>query len=244
MRFSLVATIVIAWVVSMSALLAIGSLVFAQEPEAAAPSAESPATGADETAKGHDDHKAGGHGHAGHDDTDLSHGNAGPNQEKVEEVRFDLALASLIIFLALLAILTKFAWGPISHGLEAREHAIAEQIENARRDSEKAAEQLRLYEQKLVAAADEARNLIGEARKEAERAREQIVTEAKAAAQHEKDRAIADIQLARQEALRAIAQRSVDTAIKLAGNIVKREIKPGDHEQLIKQALQELPSAN
>jgi F-type H+-transporting ATPase subunit b len=128
--------------------------------------------------------------------------------------------------------------------LEAREHAIAEQIENARRDSEKAAEQLRLYEQKLVAAADEARNLIGEARKEAERAREQIVTEAKAAAQHEKDRAIADIQLARQEALRAIAQRSVDTAIKLAGNIVKREIKPGDHEQLIKQALQELPSAN
>lgn len=251
MRFSHVATLVIAWVVGMSALLAIGTLAFAQEPEAAAPeaprsdaSAEMPAEAAHNDAKGHDDHKAGDHGHGGHDDTDLSHGNAGPNQGKVEEVRFDLALASLIIFLLLLAVLTKFAWGPISHGLEAREHAIAEQIENARKDSEKAAEQLRLYEQKLTAAADEARNLIGEARREAERAREQIVAEAQAAAQHEKDRAIADIQLAKQEALRAIAQRSVDTAITLAGNIVKREIKPGDHEQLISQALKELPSVN
>lgn len=251
MRFSLVATLVIAWVLGMSGLMAVGALAFGQEPEAAAPdasasksSAEASADGDHKEVKGHDDHKAGDHGHGAHDDTDLSHGNAGPDQERVEEVRFDLALASLIIFLALLAILTKFAWGPISHGLEAREHAIAEQIENARKDSEKAAEQLRLYEQKLVAAADEARNLIGEARKEAERAREQIVTEAKAAAQHEKDRAIADIQLAKDEALRVIAQRSVDTAIRLAGNIVKREIKPGDHEQLIAQAVKELPSVN
>src|SRR4051812_13822601 len=217
MRFSLIATLVIAWVVSMSALLAVGGLAFGQDPEASTPDAAEPMAspaakeaGHGVDAKAHGDHKAGGH----HDDTDLSHGNAGPNQTKVEEVRFDLALASAIIFLLLLAVLTKFAWGPISHGLETRENAIAERIENARLDAEKAAEQLRLYEQKLTAAADEARNLIAEARREAERAREQIVTEAKTAAQNEKDRAIADIQLAKQEALRAIAQRSVDTAIR------------------------------
>jgi len=225
----------------MSGLLVLSALAFAQETEEtrSAPAAEA-------TSDGHktEAHKGNDHGHGAHNDTDLSHGNAGPNMDKVEEVRFDLALASAIIFLLLLAVLTKFAWGPISHGLETREHGIAEQIENARKDAEKAAEQLRQYEMRLTAAADEARNLIAEARREAERAREQIVTEAKATAQQEKERAIADIQLAKDDALRSIAQRSVDAAIRLAGNIVKREIKPADHEQLISQALKELPSVN
>src|SRR4051812_28525674 len=39
--------------------------------------------------------------------------NAGPGLEKPEEYKSDLAIATFIVFLVLLAILWKFAWGPI-----------------------------------------------------------------------------------------------------------------------------------
>ena len=41
----------------------------------------------------------------------------------------DLAICTAIVFVALLAILWKFAWGPISAGLDKREQSIAGNIE-------------------------------------------------------------------------------------------------------------------
>ena len=54
------------------------------------------------------------------------------------EFNVDLALWTLIIFLGLLAVLTKFAWKPILEGLNARESGIADEIENAKLANEQA----------------------------------------------------------------------------------------------------------
>lgn len=201
-----------------------------------------------EAVKGHDDHAAhgdhGSHGGHGHDPHDLSEGDGSPTLTKPDDLKFDLAIYTAVVFFLLLALLGKFAWGPICHALEAREHAIAAQIEEARVNAEKAAESLRQYEARLLAAADEARDLISQARREAEAAKESIVAEAQAAAQRERERAVADITAARDLALREIAQRSVDTAISLAGQIVRRELKPQDHQGIIREVLDTLPSQN
>ena len=52
----------------------------------------------------------------------------------------------------------------------------------------------------------------------------------------------ADISAAKNQALREIAEKSVDTAIGLARNIIRREVRPGDHEQLIQDALKQFPN--
>ncbi len=187
-----------------------------------------------------DDHAAGNHaagGHGAHDDTDLSHANATAELSNPAEMRFDLAIYTAVVFFLLLAILYKFGWGPISRGLEHREKSIADKIEQATRAAEQATEQLKQYEAKLAAAADEARAIVAQAHKDGEATREKIVAEANASAQRERDRAVADINAAKNEALRAIAKQSVDTAIKLAGDIVNREVKPAEHERLINEAL-------
>src|SRR4051794_33128053 len=67
----------------------------------------------------HDDQGKHGGGH--HDQYDLSHANAGPNLNKPEEFKSDLAIYTFVVFMLLLALLTKFAWGPISQGLAKRE---------------------------------------------------------------------------------------------------------------------------
>ena len=50
---------------------------------------------------------------------------------------------------------------------------------------------------------------------------------------------MADITIAKNQALDQIAQKSVQTAVSLASNILRREVKPQEHEAIIGEADQE-----
>src|SRR5262245_17211247 len=95
--------------------------------------------------------------HAEHDETDVGHGNASAALPSPTDFRFDLSLFSFVVFLLLLAVLYKFAWGPIAAALEQREETISRQMEDARLASEKATRKMKEYEVGLAAATDEAR---------------------------------------------------------------------------------------
>ena len=154
------------------------------------------------------------------------------------QVRIDTMIFSLIIFGLLLLVLWKYAWGPIMQGLEKREKSIAKDIDDARTANEKAQAVLAQYEQKMQAAAEETSRMMTEARADAERARQRIVEEANAEAQRQRDRAVAEINAARDAAVRDLAERSVDSAVTLAGNLVGKELRPDDHQRLIEQSLE------
>jgi F-type H+-transporting ATPase subunit b len=216
-----------------------------EKGEAKGEHAEAAHTKAEEHAPGakageHADH-AGGHGH---DDTDLGHGNKTAALDSPADLRFDLSIYTFLVFLILLAVLYKFAWGPIAAALEQREETIARQIAEAKLASEKAALQLKEYEARLAAATDEARQIVAQSRKDAEMAKDKIVAEAREAAGKERDRAVAEIGVAKNQALDEIAQRSVQTAISLAGNIIRREVKPQEHEALIGEAVNQFSKLN
>jgi F-type H+-transporting ATPase subunit b len=194
---------------------------------------------------GGESHDAGGgHDAHAHDPHDLSHANATAQLRAAQELRMDLGIATFLVFLLLLGILAKFAWGPIAAALERREETIAKQIEEARRASELATKQLQDYERKLTAATEEARAIVTQAKNDAVVAKDRIVAEAQEAAQKERERAVADIASAKNEALREIAAQSVQTAVQLATNIIRREVKPEDHDRLIGESLQQFSKLN
>lgn len=200
-------------------------------------------------AKPHDDHGTPAHGedaHGGghHDTTDLGHQNSGPDLEDPSQWKSDLAICTFLVFLCLLALLSKFAWQPIMDGLATRERAIAANIEEAKRGAERAAEQLRQYEAKLAAAAEEAREIVAQARRDADAARERILAEAQDASQRERQRAIDDINAAKTVALQEMTQKSVDLAVTLAGRMIQKQLRPEDHAQLIRETLNQFPSRN
>ena len=185
--------------------------------------------------------------HAGeehHDPHDLSHANASHDLTAPQAIKSDAAIFTVVIFLLLLLILIKFAWKPIAHGLELREKGIADKIEQARLAAEQATAQLQQYEAKLAAATAEAQQIVAQARQDAEAAGQKLIAEAQSAAAKERERAVADIGAAKNQALQEIAERSVDTAVTLARNIIRREVRPADHEQLIQDALKQFPAAN
>ena len=106
------------------------------------------------------------------------------------EVRTDLAIYTFIVFLILLGILWKFAWGPIVAGLEKREKGIADNIAAAQRTLEEAKAVLADYQRKLAAAAEDARLMHEQARRDAELSKAEIIAEAKEAARLEQERVL------------------------------------------------------
>jgi F-type H+-transporting ATPase subunit b len=156
----------------------------------------------------------------------------------------DLALWTAFVFLVLLAILWKFAWGPISAALHERERAIRENIAQAERQHQEARRLLAEHEARLAGAAADVRRLLDEARRDAESNKQKILAEAQAAAASEKDRALREIGAAKDAAIQSLAERSVDTAVELAGKIVRRQLSREDHVQLVGDALRQFPGQN
>ena len=155
----------------------------------------------------------------------------------------DLAVWTAVIFLVLLAVLWKFAWGPISEALDRREKGIADNIAAAAATNEEAKQMLVDYQARLAGTADQVREMLEEARRDGEHTKAQIVAEAKAAAGAEKDRAMRDVRNAKESALKEIGEMGANLAVELASKIVEREVSPQEHTQLIKDAVAKFPSA-
>lgn len=190
----------------------------------------------------HDDHSE---SHAeGHSQYDPTHSNMSDSAEDPSEWRSEMAIASLIVFGCLLAVLSAFAWKPISQGLERREKSIANNIANAERASQEAMLKLREYEAKLATASAEAQQIVSDARKDAESVGQRLVAAAQEEAARQRERAVADIESAKSAALSELAQKSTDLAVTLAGRVIGREVKASDHQTLIQDMLNKLPSRN
>ena len=151
----------------------------------------------------------------------------------------DLAVWTLIIFVGLLLVLTKFAWRPIIDGLNARESAIASDIDAAALAKSEAVSKLQAYEAQIAGAKDEAAAVIAEAKNDAIAAKDKIMAEAAEEAQRTRDRALADIESAKNAAVRELAESSVDSAVDLAGSIVGRSLNKQDHADLIEKSIKQ-----
>lgn len=164
------------------------------------------------------------------------------------DFKTDLAVYTFFVFLGLLLVLTKFAWGPIVAGLQKREQGIADNIAAAQRSYDEAKQYLAEYERKLAGAANEVRMMLDEARRDAELAKQEIIAEAKAAAQLEQQRGVREVRTATDQALKELSERSTNLAVELAGKIVQQQLKPSDHARLVQEAMTKFtmngPSAN
>jgi len=175
---------------------------------------------------------------------DPTSAHASEDQDSLIDYKTDKTIWSAVVFLILFGGLYVLAWKPISEGLATREKAIATQIADAKRSADEAMAKLKEYDAKLQTAHAQSADLITQARKDAESAGQRIVAEAQAEASRQRDRALADIESAKQGALSDIAGKSTEIAFSLARRVVGRELKADDHKQLIADSLSKMPSQN
>ena len=150
------------------------------------------------------------------------------------------AVWTLGIFLLVIVVLGKFAWGPLLGGLQQREEFIRRSLQEAKRDREAAEARLQEYEEKLSGASAEAAQIVEQGKGEGEKLRAGIEEKARDEADKMVDRARREIELAKQSAIKDLYATSSELATEIASRIVQRELNPQDHEKLISDSIKEL----
>jgi len=150
------------------------------------------------------------------------------------------AIIAVAIFLVLLLVLKKFAWGPIITQLKGREERIGQSVSLAEKHQKQAAELLSQYETQLADAQVQVEQLIADAREQAETHRQELVAQARAEADRSVKQAKREIGLARTQALKDLRETTAQMAIELTERILRREVTPDDQTRMLAQALDDI----
>jgi len=144
---------------------------------------------------------------------------------------------TILIFVLVLVILGKYAWGPILSTLQTRESFIHEALAKAKADRDAAEARLKQYEERLAGARAEATAIVDEGRRDAEVVKRKIEAAAKVEADKMIDRARREIQIATVTATRELYDLSARLATDMAARVIGRELSAKDHERLIAEAI-------
>ena len=202
--------------VALTILAFCGTASFAEEhPGAAQPHGENAA-------------HAGGH--------ELHIGQEGVNEDP-GEFKTDLAIYTFVVFFLLLGLLYRFAWGPVSEGLERREASIHDNIAAAEAARIKAEKMLAEHAAKLDKVQDEVREILAEARRDAEHAKSEIVAAAQKEAEANRQRAVLEIERARDQALDELFFQMGKSVRLATEQVIGRSFTGADNDRLIEEAL-------
>ncbi|HEU4885626.1 MAG TPA: F0F1 ATP synthase subunit B [Longimicrobium sp.] len=151
-----------------------------------------------------------------------------------------LSFWTLVIFLIVLAILSKAAYPKILGAVEAREAHIAQLTEAAERDREEAAalaaENRRLVEETRA----RVHGAVEEARGQAEKMRAEMMDAANRERQEMLERARRDIASEREMALDTVRRDAVVLAMAAAEKLVRRNLDSEDNRRLVQESLAQM----
>lgn len=153
------------------------------------------------------------------------------------------AIITLIIFSGLLYVLGKFFWPQILRVLEEREKMIRTSLETAKHEREQAEKLLARYQEQLDRARQEASAIVDEGRRDAEAVRRRIQEEARREADETLARAKREIRLATDSAVKELYDRTAELSVQIAGNIIKKELRPEDHRALVAESLERMQTS-
>jgi F-type H+-transporting ATPase subunit b len=148
-----------------------------------------------------------------------------------------LTIWTIVIFLIVLGVLSRFAFPKILAAVEAREAhlaRLAEEAEASRVEATAAAEENRRLVEETRAKVQEA---LAEARAQGEAMRAEVMAEARRDQQELLERARRDIAAEREVALDSVRRDAVELSIRAAEKLVRRSLDAEDNRRLVREFL-------
>jgi F-type H+-transporting ATPase subunit b len=147
---------------------------------------------------------------------------------------------TLVWFLALLAVLWKFAWKPLLAGLRGREEHIEKQISDAEKTKTEAKQTLDEYRAQLADADRQGREIITRRVKEAEEQAREVQAQSQKEIDRIKVRMEADIERERSEVEQDLWEQAGIIIQRLGSEIFKKTLDDADNRKLIEEAIARL----
>lgn len=154
-----------------------------------------------------------------------------------------LMIWTFLIFVIVLGILAWKAYPAILGAVEAREKALNDAIENARKDREAAAAALAEQLKKLEQTRDEAQKMIAEGRAAGEKVRLDVMAQAKAEHDAMLERARTEIGAERDRAVLELRREAVELSIRGASKVLEKNLDDASNRKLVDEFLATIPAA-
>jgi F-type H+-transporting ATPase subunit b len=154
-----------------------------------------------------------------------------------------LMLWTLVIFLFLFFILGKLVFPKITAAVEAREKALEDAIEGAKRDREEAAKALAEQLQQIEAARLEAQKIIVEGRQTGDKLRAQMIEETHQQQQQMLERARREIEQEKERAIAELRREAIELAIAGASKVIEQNLDDQANRKIVESFLSSIPVA-
>lgn len=154
-----------------------------------------------------------------------------------------LMVWTLVVFIGLMFTLKKFAFGPLFAAVEARERALEEAIEGAKRDREAAAVLLAEQKTALDASRTQAQQIIADGRSVAEKMRAELLEDTRKQQTELMEQARRDIDSEKAKAIAELRREAIDLAIVGASKVIEQNLDSAGNRRIVEQFLASLPTA-
>ncbi|ANY13694.1 F0F1 ATP synthase subunit B [Latilactobacillus curvatus] len=154
------------------------------------------------------------------------------------------SLFVLVVFIILVALVGKFAFGPVSKMMQDRSDKITNDLDNAARSREDAAKLAAQRATELKNSKSEAVEIVNAAKQNGEKQREGMVKLAQEEVQTLKQNAKKDIEQSRLDALNSVRDDVAQLSIEIASKLIKKELSVTDQKSLINSYIEGLDKQN
>lgn len=154
-----------------------------------------------------------------------------------------LAIWTIITFLVLLGLLTKFAWRPLLNALAARQETIKRALEDAQQAKHELEELNKQSAQILRTAHAEAESILSKSRDEADKFREEMKQKARDDSEAIIKEARRQIETETGKALRQVRAEVAELSVTIASKLIQRNFTAEDNKELIEETLRQIENS-
>jgi F-type H+-transporting ATPase subunit b len=151
-----------------------------------------------------------------------------------------LMIWTLVLFGFTMWVLSKVALPRIGEALEKRANAIRESIEAAEKQRQEADQLLNEYRERLKEAREQAEDIVARARKAADAATAEAVSDGKEKREELVAAARRDIEIETRRSLERIRKEVADLTVLATEKVTRKSLDSEDHKRLIDEALAEV----
>ena len=156
------------------------------------------------------------------------------------QVEPGLFIWTILVFVVLLTLLKKFAWGPLLAALEERQEGIRKSLDDAAQ-ARKELEQVQEESNRIVAKARaDADAIIASGRADALKLQEELRAKARLEAEGIVKNAEREIQQQTTQSLAQSREEAVDLSLSIASKLIQRNLSKKDNETLIQDTLKQI----
>jgi F-type H+-transporting ATPase subunit b len=159
------------------------------------------------------------------------------------EIRADTAIWSIIVFVALFAILYFKAWPQVLEGLQKREKTIRSSLEQAEKTRAEMVKIKADFQKDLAEAHQKIPALMEEARRDAEAMSNDMRTKAAADIAAERQRLRHEVEVAKDQAIKEMWEQAAQLATLISAKAIGKALSEDDHRRLLDEAVSELSHA-